>query len=373
MPYFKNLFRGLLSSLLKLSLLLLAFTASLVMVFGTSTPLKQALRSSKIYSSGVDNVIDSTHNNESTGTALSLSQPDLRQAAKTAITPDFLQDASERIIDGSYLWLNGKTAQPEFQIDISAAKQRFVQAVGDKAVNRAKILPQCTVSQSRALATSSFDPLTITCVPAGFNANNLRGALDLQIGKNDGNILKNSVITAENLPRDEKGKTVVQNVTDNVHQAPLIYQWLMPPWVLGGLAVIFGGSVILLFAEKRRGLGSVAVTFLSVGIFLLIGCAITTIIFSIASKPSGPFRQFSEALQQPIFAATHALNNAFVHRLLLFGIGYLTVGGGTLLALRFTRPDFVAETSSTNTETPKPNPTSPNTVETNNGSASPEQ
>ena len=353
MHFLKRLGRGLASSLLKLSLFLLASIGALVVVFGTATPLKGALRQSNIYTSAVDSVLDSAGKQSNSqpgqqasgnngGQGLPIDQPGLREAAKTAITPTFLQSTAEQIIDGIYGWLGGKTAQPQFSIDISTVKQQFTQAMGDYAVNRAKGLPACTPQQARDLAVSKPDPLSIPCLPTGFDVNSLRAQVADQVNKNTGNsILQNNTITADNLPKNDQGQNPVQQITDKASKLPQIFHWFkLAPWILGGLALLLAAFVLLLADERRLGLKSVAWSFISIGAILMLEVIVTTIIANKLTGPSGPLaKKFNggNVLQQPLISTFHSLGQSVNGKLLIFGIIYLVLGIGTLIILRTTK------------------------------------
>lgn len=367
MEFLKSLLRGLLSLVFKCSIVLLAVIGSFAVVFGTSAQLKKSLRTSNIYTGAADSIIDSTRKstgNKSDAVASDASasspfdDPELRQAAQKAITPAFLQSSSEQIIDGMYGWISGKTAQPEFRIDASAAKAQFTEAVGDYAVNRAGKLPACTLDQTRELAATAgkIDPLTISCVPAGFDIHSLRNLVATQVDKTEtgkDSILKNPIITQDNLPKDDQGKTAVQHLTESASSAPRVFHlFTTAPTVFGVLAVLSGGLIVLLHDQKRRGLRSLAITLTVVGVLILLGIGLSKATFNKLESPTGPFaKNVTSTLQQPAVKATHALIDAVNSKLLLYAIIYLLVGVGTLVTLHTTKPK-VEESGPSNSATP---------------------
>lgn len=347
MQFVKNLGRVLSSSVFKLSLGLLVLVAPLIMVFGTPGPLKQALKSSKIYDQAVDSAVSSSVDVEGSGDAASTSQTELNQAAKTAITPEFIQNSSEQIIDGVYGWLTGKTAQPEFRIDASTVKQQIIQATSDQAVAKAKELPACTLQQTRAFAGSSVDPFNLPCLPPGYDINLLRGEVAKQVGRSEGDFLQNPIITPSTLPKDQHGNTAIQNLTTNAAQAPDVFRWLKrAPWILGTLAVISGGLVIWLYDDKRRAIRNLAFTTLGLGAVVIAGILFTNYAFGQLGKPNGALTQnIKGSLQQPVLAVTKSLADSINSKLIFFGSVYALIGASTLIALHYTKPKTTTPTA----------------------------
>lgn len=360
MNILKGFLRFLCASLFKISVLLFLIITPIVLVFGSSGQLKTSLKTSKVYDHAVDGLVeninkDSAKNSE--GGDNPFSDPAVLQAAKTALTPAFLQKSSESIIDGVYGWLSGKTAQPTFSIDAAGVKQQFVKAVGDYAVNRAKTLPVCTVAQLKQMGSSKIDPLSATCVPPGYNAESLRDQIAAQLDKpsEDGkpNILQQQTITADSLPKDENGQTPVQKITEKGEKARKIFQLVSKaPLLLGSLAVVSGGLLVLLHDEKRRGIRNLAVTVLPIGVLGLLSVFVTNVIFAKLEKSDAVLKADAN-IQQPLIDLVHGLSGAVNQKLLLIAVTYTVLGTGTLIVLHYTKPK-VLETVAT-TDTPAPN------------------
>lgn len=342
MDLLKSLARGLLGLVFKFSLVLLAVSASLLAVFGTPDRLKQSVNDSGLYETGVESVVKSAAKDARGEGDTNYDHQVVQDAAKAALTPDFLKTSFESIINGFYGWLEGKTDQPQFSVDVKVAKDRFVTAASDAAVARAKGLPVCTLAQARELAGSEIDPFTVPCVPPGYDVESLRGLIAAQLDKpaadGQGNILQQDVLTPETLPKDDHGKTAVQNFTEDAEQLPQLYGFVkILPWILAVLAVVTGSLILLLHADKRRGLRSLAITLAWVGVVALIGILITNWLFG-QLQNSGSFNPADANLKDPIISLVRSLVNAFNSRLLWFGVAYVALGAGTLAALHFTKP-----------------------------------
>lgn len=88
----------------------------------------------------------------------------LVKAAKVAFPPNILQQNVEAVINSMYNWLEGKTDTIVLNLDFSAQKKVFIDALGNEAITRAASLPTCTTQ-----LTTDFDPLSSDCIPSGVN------------------------------------------------------------------------------------------------------------------------------------------------------------------------------------------------------------
>ncbi len=331
--------------MLKFSLFTLALTAALISVVGSPIGIKQGLKDSNIYGSIVDNSLDAAQKDmQKKGPEgqeennLPLDNPEVRNAIKAAFSPGFLQTATEQIIDGTYKWLDGRTEQPDFAIDLTTAKQRLAESLGEYAVRRAQSLPVCTLQQARELQNSGIDPLNIPCVPPGFDTASLHGEVTNQIN-NDDQLLKNTVITADTL-KDDQGKSPFEKMK----QAPKAFNLAKNlPYALSGLAVLTAGSLILLHDERRRGIRQVGIIILGTGIFLVVGTLVLNYLFKQVNKPGGSLGNIADqSFQQAVTALFKSFTSALNGRLIWFGAIYALIGGGVLAALKFTSPKKIA-------------------------------
>lgn len=272
---FKKFGRGFSSTVLKISLYLLASATAFVVVFGTAQRIKIALVKSNVYNTFVDSALDKAKESQKDQSGgeinISLADPIVREAAKKAITPQLLQTSSESAIDGVYGWLQQKTTQPQFVINLTEAKQTFATTVSNSLATRIEALPVCTLAQLRTLDVNNLDLFTLPCRPPGVDiAAQRQKVVDDIVNNKD--FLKDTVITAENLPKDEQGRTAAQQLSD----VPKLFRLTMvTPWVLGVVIILCIVGVVVLFEDKRRTLRSLWITFLSVGLVLLLSFWLT--------------------------------------------------------------------------------------------------
>ncbi|HLC91966.1 MAG TPA: hypothetical protein VJC09_02855, partial [Candidatus Saccharimonadales bacterium] len=135
----KKILRWFASYFFKLFILLVAVVAALVMTFHSPDKIEKSLSDSGVYSTFVDSALqevqkavkDNPDNSE-----VPIADPAIKAAAKQAFTPQLLQTSTESVLNGTYDWLAGKTAEPNFKIDLTNAKQTFANGVGAAAAER---------------------------------------------------------------------------------------------------------------------------------------------------------------------------------------------------------------------------------------------
>lgn len=327
------------SLFLKLGLINLALVSVFVAVFGTPTALKRALNDSGVYNNVTDNVINLSEQegtDKEPGSNMSLAAPQIKQAATTAFGPDLIRQSTEQIIDGTYSWLLGKTEKPDFKIDLSQAKLRFATAAGDNAAARARQLPACSLQQTRELAANGgADPFSLPCYPPGVDVSLVKNKVISDLANND-NFLKDPVITADSLPRDQQGKPLHETFSN----APQIFQWLLrAPLIIGGLTLIAGLLLITLHRDKRKGFRSVSITMLGSGIFLLAITWIFGLIVGQAIQSTGNMQTMVlNGMGNNYLEIVRALTKVLSNKLMVFGLAYGGLGIVLLLILRIYKP-----------------------------------
>lgn len=334
MELLKSLVRGLMSAGLRLGLIAFAVTLAIVMVFGNPDALKQALSRSGAYDNLIEQAVQ--ENYDKTGdnaglTSAAITNQQLAQAAKTTFTPAVISDSANQIIDGFYAWLRGEVPEPNFRIDLSDEKRRFIETLANSAADRARQMPACSLKQLRDLANSPPDPLDLPCLPPGYDIDRLRENAVLELSQS-GEFLKNPVITAEVLPKNSQG----QPIFGRSSAAPQIYNWLvMSPWIIALLSLMAAGGLILLHSDKRRAYKSVAATLLTSGIFLVGVAALYSLVFRQEFRVN--YLNNADTFQRPIFEALVNLQSAVSGKVLWIGGIYTILGILGLLALHFNK------------------------------------
>lgn len=334
MDALKSLIRGFSSQVFKASILFAALAAAMVSVIGSPDHIKEIAKDSGLYDHAIQGVIDEAKDaNKLDGSQdVPLDDPDVQAAIKTALPPDFIEQNANQTIDGFFGWLEGRSANPEFSIDLQDAKSRVATQIADVAYDRAKTLQTCTAEQQQALGRTGIDVFTIPCVPAGTDLEAERQ--NLINGINDsGEVLEDPTISTTDLPR-QNGETVFERLD----AVPDVYAWLKRlPWILGAVAILSAALLYVLHKDKRRAFLVIARALIITGaILLLIALASRLLIEQV--EPSG------DAFQATVLNLVQAVSSQLRDALVWFGGGYTLAGAGILIALHLTKPKILEQT-----------------------------
>ena len=327
---FKRFILFLATPWLGLLLLLLVATTSLSLALSPSH-IKTWLQQSGLYSKVVPTLLNNAPSNESLGGGLSLTDPGVRTAAEQAFSPQVIQHASDNIVDGTFHWLNGKVAQPDFSIDISQANNAFADNVGNYVLTRYNALPACAPYTFPA----SSDPTTINCrPPVGFDINSQIDSLE-NVLKTGNSLVPSSVITASNL------RSVTSNGSNSnqplfAHSSlPKYYHWLkLAPLILGALILVDAVVIVFVSATKRNGLRRIGKTFLTTALTQAIGIALGIYGFHFLQKRVASIATGSvSGLQSNLLALARAMAKNILTTTSILTASYLVIGVAILLIL----------------------------------------
>ncbi len=341
------------STLFKIVLLLFTIAGALTLTFQNPSGIKTALDKSNAYSTAVDSAVIGLEKQVSKpqpGEDQHIDTAVLSKGVRTALTPQVVQNASEQFIDGVYHWLEGKSEQPDFKVDLSSAKQAFIASVTQSARERLTSLPSCTVEQLRTMDVNEIDPLSTPCLPPGFNIDQAvqKASNDLA---NSEDFLDDTVITADDLGAlGGKQGQKSENIFEKFSFLPKIYGLMQPVlWLTGLGLVLLALAMIFLDKDRRSGIKKVAVTLVVMGILFGVSLIAYGFIFKKANvnNPNTP-----PALVNVITQLIGQFNQA-----LLWFVGtYIVLGTAMLVALRLTRPAKIATNDEkTNSVEEKPN------------------
>lgn len=266
--------------------LYLAVTAYLVTkTVGDPAYVKSLLATSGVYNNFVDSALQTATTQSSPNNADAKAQIEqLTPVVKQAITPEVLQSITEQFINGTSNWLNGKSAQPDFVINLAPIRATLIQAGTDSAYNRVVDLPICP----RGVIPVS-DPFNATCRPAGqITKADLQPGIEQFVGQLpffDKNTLTYQTITAV-----KDGQTPTKPLPAEI---PVAYKWAKTsPYIIGFLALLSIGIIVLLKRDHMRAWKTVGHTFLVTGIVLVISSIIAKLVLG---RPLSAFGSGNEA------------------------------------------------------------------------------
>ncbi|CAN5637863.1 hypothetical protein BH23PAT1_BH23PAT1_0370 [soil metagenome] len=325
----KKLLGVLVSVLLVTSLVIFAATASFNFVFGTPDQLKESLARSGLYHNLADNLAsEGLQTAEEKG--VDLPEDEIRSAAAQAFTPALLQESTENITEGIYTWLEGRSEQPDFRIDLTEAKQNFAVSLGKASSERIAELRPCTIEDLSQLESQQPEALlTLQCRPPGFNQAQAEQQI-AQIVVDSKDFLGEPVITAEALPRNQQGQTVFEQLSE----APDTFQALQnaaPALIV--VALLLLAVLLLLQRTKLLGLRNIGIVLVISGV--LIGI-IQLIIRKVAVIPDRAFND-NQALQPATQGIIQSLSGAYAASMWNYGIIFLILGVLLIVSYVFLR------------------------------------
>lgn len=252
-----------LSSIFTALLFATAFDTGIVRIVTHPATVKKIVADSGVYTDIIPNLLKQAGSVSSQTGNVPLVNSQVQSAAQTTFSPQFLQTTTNTIIDSIYQWLDGKTATPNFRIDLRTQKNQFANLVAQAAAQKAASLPACT----QAVDMASYNVFDASCLPDGVTPSDVSGGTMNTLLNGQG-FLDQPVITASNLKTSGSN----QNVFDNqLKKAPSDYRWAKKvPIILGLLTVLVGAAIVFLYADRLRGLRHLGITLLVVGVFMLI-------------------------------------------------------------------------------------------------------
>ncbi len=345
-----------LACLLLVSLLGLALATSAQINLTHPAKIESWLNQSHLYDHFVNSVIeqaDKSDQNDQSG-SVSLTDAAVQKAAKSAFSPQLLQQNVNTFLESNYAWLAGKTATPDFKIDLTAAKKTFAEQVGDYVRIYTAGLPICDAAQIAALQTHQPDPLAATCRPPNVTPEAAGAAVTQKLGSS-GDFLSNPVITASTINPENHGQPPYYKKLSKLPQAYQLATKL--PLIFGLLTLLTALGAVYLSAGKRIGLRRVAILLTISGIILVAIKFVAD--FGFHKVEHKVFNNANNGqLQQSLTEFAHRVESALVKTDLLFGIIFVVLAIAAFVVLFRTR-SADATTQETSSEPDVTEPSTP--------------
>lgn len=307
-----------------LVLLQLPFAFAVSNVFSNPNNIDQVLEDGGAYKSFVDIALQNAKDQGDENTKKLLAEPKIEDAIKSSVQPSDIQSSSKSVIDGIYAWLEGKTAQPEFTIDLSKPAEQAVAKLSAYAEERSSGLPACTLQQLQTVDLQS-DLLSIPCLPPGVTSGQI-GQQFAQKAKEQVEFLQNPVITSKDALKETD--LTSQEFTD----APKAYQNLhQSKWYNLVFALIL--ILLLIFARRDRiaGIRFTAKLVLVAGVII----GITLLLFLAGkSQPTNIDNELGRVMVDSIVS----LFGQIAMTVKWFAAGYIIIGIAGIFAARRLTP-----------------------------------
>jgi hypothetical protein len=320
-------------ALVSLGLVGLAISLAATTTFGTPDATKSALSDSGAYQKAADQFAQRATQETKQVTGSTLNNASIEASAKESISAAMVQRDSEGVIDASYRWLRGETPQLQISVDLQPYISAFTGNVADQTLSHISTLPICTTEQLQNIDVNNINIYSLPCRPPNVDLGSLKDqALAQLTGSNE--LLSNTKLSTDSLPKDEQGKTAIDHMSavPQVFQLSMLLPWLFSIAIIVGVAMLFW----LNFSEKRVFAKQIARSSLSAGITVLLVVALAKIFFWFMTRPNGIFQRLIEGnFSEVVLSFAQSLERVYDGKLLCFGIVYVLLGIGGLLALRF--------------------------------------
>ena len=332
MPIAKRIGLSILSPLFVLLLFATAFDIGFVRTATHPATVKRLVSESGIYSSVIPNVLAQTKTITTSLGEVPTSDPNIQKAANAAIPPMYIQQNTELAIDNIYAWLDGKIAQPNFQIDLSGVKTLFANNIADAAQKRLSALPACTAAQNLTIEQSGFNVYNAVCLPRFVSpaaaAEQLKSSI---ISQRD--FLAKTNISAANIKNGSSNQSIFK---DQLTNAPKQYQNAKKtPIILTILTILTCVGVVLLSRTWQIGLRHIGISLLVVGLVMLI--------FSwglnraVSTKVVPKIKVDNAIFQQDIRSLVTDITQQIDKNYWFFGGLYTAVGAGSIISSEILR------------------------------------
>ncbi len=240
--------------------------------------VKKLVAESGIYDSVVPNILSQNPQITTSLGTISSSDPTVTKAANTALSPSYIEKSTETAIDSIYAWLDGKTTQPDFKLDLSGAKNDFASNIAASVQQKLSSLPPCTTAQNLAIARSGqYDYFNATCLPRGVGPAAAATQVQTSIAHSQ-DFLNQPTISANNIG-SIGASTACQGVQTcgnskffiDHQNIPKQYQRAKKtPIILSILTILCGAGIVLLSSSWQRGLRHVGINLVIIGAIMLV-------------------------------------------------------------------------------------------------------
>jgi len=257
-----------------------------------------------------------------------LSNTAVQEAANGSFPADSIQKDINAFLDGNYSWLEGKTATPSFNIDLSKQKEAFAQQVGQYVTAYLKNLPTCTAAQQAAITNPNVDPLSLTCRPSALDPATEGASVTQQLASSD-DFLSATNVTPSTIVSDKSGKPYYEKLS----KLPTIYKWATKlPLILTGIAAVLMLGIFFIAPTRRAGTRRLGVIFLLAGILLIVEKLVADAVVKnlnankILNNLDGSASATNGPIQKSLTSFMHIAETALTRFDLYFGLGFLLIG-----------------------------------------------
>jgi hypothetical protein len=323
----KKILRGLVIAvsayLLAICLLFLASAIVFTSLVANPDKIKYVLAGSGVYKDIPGVLYENIQNeNKEQRSDIDLGDPQIKQAALSSFDSQFFQTNAEKAINGIYPWLNGEVSQPEFVIDATGAKNKFIEEVVATETAKARNLPECSFQQLRQMDPGSINIFNLECRPPGVNIAQVAQQAETEL-KNNPEFLGEAKLDAKDI-KNENGEPAFSPNSEVPESFQLARN---APVALTILAILLAAAVYLISTDKKKGLSKIAKVLAGAGIVTLLA----PIFIKFISGNILPTAAEDKAVSEIVAPIVQSFNSAAAS--IYYLVGGIMLAAGVLLLL----------------------------------------
>lgn len=198
---------------------------------------KTWLAGSGVYQNLLKIMADSSPAADTTASSSIASKDTVGQALAQTFPTTFVRQSTEKVLDGTYNWLESTTPTIQFEIDTTAYKETFVTKLSALLEPQLAALPRCTTF-------SQFNANNPTCLPPSITAKQAADSIATDLAHST-NIFTSPLTnrTIEQAAQDQRTSSGDPNQTQLPRLVSELHRWLF--W-LPFLALVCGVLSVLL-------------------------------------------------------------------------------------------------------------------------------
>jgi len=284
---------------------------------------------SGFYTNIVDVVLDSAKSDQGSGKSdIPVNDPQIQAVAKSALSPEFLKQTVEKALDDSYGWMASSGSTLSFNIDLTEAKAKLINGLGDYAATKAAALPVCATNEPIA----DFDAFAAICRPRALAAEAAGQQVKDQLATNE-DFLKDPVISSGDIKvKNTDGQEVLVGNSEYAKLAKRSYQFSgFAPIVAVVLGLLSTAGIIFLSRNKITGMRRVGYIFGSAGVLISIIYTSVSMLSNLlieAVKQGDKTQGFKDLVNNGVGAISGDIKKV----LMIFAVSYVVIGA-TLITI----------------------------------------
>lgn len=333
--------------------LLSVFSIAINRTLGDEAYTKRVIDESGLYLSIGETIVD-----KASGEAGA--EPLIEGALHAAASGDQVQKLLEPMVEQSYQWLRGETAQPQFSLAIEPVKKDFQKTLtADLKARAAKLQPCATATEVQAASVQ--DIYSIQCIPPGTDVNAIIKDAVSKV-TNSASIFSDEVVADGTVSTEEAQDLGINDPTKNLPDTlPKLFQFMTKGqwWFIAG-TILSAIGVVLLSLAWLHGLRKLGILLVINGVAILVlglilGFVVGTLVPTTAAETTEAAVTALESAAKLILADNAGLMKLI--GLVATGLGIAAIVGSTVVLRRKNPQPPKAPTPADQTKTPETKPT----------------